>query len=474
MGIQEPDFNLKTKMDDHALEQVPENERKSWIQLSNNTMGICSTILIMLFGALATFTAGLWFGLLAGIISLILGTIFGSLLGNIAQREGLSSTVLTRYYGFGIKGSVVSSLVFCFMILGMLALENALLYHGVLFFFKLKPSIPNAILIYGIFTLCWILLSLFGIKIVYRMASIAIFGFLIVLVYILVNAIFFGDNSVGDFLSFGPQFSAKVGTSEFIAAINILIGATGALTLVTADSSRYARTKKDVILTSLFGNLMQNIVILLAGGIVAYVGIGYVVEYYMTNDGMTSAQAHAIAFDDMASFFIILGGIVGFILMFLANGKAQVLNTYSGSLALTNLFAAIGWKGNRAIFVVLANIVALIMIYFNILSLVESWLDALGVLTTSMATIIIVDFYFVKKRIPLNNNEKSIETINIAGILTLILSSILSLYLSYAKIFPIPVLASIVLSIILYPLLRLFIFKRKSVMNQITDQDINS
>ena len=139
MEMQESGSALKTKMDDHALEQVPESERKSWIQLSNNAMGICSTLLIMFFGVLATFTAGLLWGMVAGIICLTIGTIFGTLLGNMARKDGLSSTVLSRRYGFGVRGSVVSSLVFCFMILGMLALENVLLYHGILFFFGMEP-----------------------------------------------------------------------------------------------------------------------------------------------------------------------------------------------------------------------------------------------------------------------------------------------------------------------------------------------
>lgn len=469
MGIQDPGHNLKTKMDDHALEQVPESERKSWVQLSNNAMGIVSTLLIMLFGALTTFTAGLGYGLLAGIICLIIGTTFGTLLGNIARKEGLSSTVLTRKYGFGVKGSVVSSLVFCFMILGMLALENALLYHGVLFFFGLEPSIFNAILIYGLFTVCWVVLSLFGIKLVYRIASIATIGFLGVLLYIIIDATVLNGNSVGEILSFGSQFSSSTGIFEFIGAVNILIGATGAMTLVNADTSRYARTKKDVLMINIFGNLMQNIVMLLAGGIVAYVGIEHVIQYYVANNGMTADQARAIAFNDMASFFIILGGVVGFILMFLANGKAQVLNTYSGSLALTNLFSAIGWKGNRAIFVVLTNFVALIMIYGDILGLVESWLDALGVLTTCMATIVIVDYYFVKRKMPSESNLIKLESVNLAGILTLILSSSAALYLSTAKIFPIPFVASTILSLIIYPVLRMYVFKQKSTMAPHTD-----
>ena len=471
-AVEMHESDLKSKMDDHALEAVPVNERKSWIQLANNPMGVCSTLLIMLFGALATFTAGLLWGLVAGVICLIVGTIFGTLLGNIARKEGLSSTVLTRLYGFGVRGSAVSSLVFCFMILGMLALENALLYHGVLFFFNMESTLFNVILIYGIFTLCWVLFSIFGINVVYRIASIFTISFLALLVYIIVDSAVLGNNSIGEILSFGPQFSESTGVMEFIGAINILIGATGAMTLVSADSSRYARTKKDVFMIAFCGNLMQSIIILIAGGVVAYVGMDAVVQYYVTNSGLSIEQARAIVLDDMASFFIILGGAVGFILMFLANGKAQILNTYSGSLALTNLFSALGWKGNRAIFVVVANFIALIMIYFNILSLVESWLDALGVLTTSMATIVIVDYYIVRKKMATEGHPSTSENVNIAGIVTLIISTITSLSLSTANIFPIPFVAATVLCLVIYPVMRIYVFKPTMFTKQQSNENL--
>ena len=56
------------------------------------------------------------------------------------------------------------------------------------------------------------------------------------------------------------------------------------------------------------------------------------------------------------------------------------------------------------------------MIYFNILSLVESWLDALGVLTTCMATIVIVDYYIVRKKMSSEANQRTLESVNMAGI----------------------------------------------------------
>lgn len=448
--------NIRSRMDDHALDRVPEEERKSWIQLSNNTMGITSTLVITLSGALAAFSAGMVIGIIAGIVAIIIGTTFGHLMGNIARKEGLSSTVITRYYGFGIKGSVVAAFVFGFMILGFLSLENILLYQGVLFFFDMEPTFLNAVLIYGILTVFWVVLALFGIQLIYRFASIMLITLLIVMVYMVINSLGFSGIPLGEVFSFGSQFEIEGNMVAFVAALNILIGATGALSLVSADSCRYARTKKDVFLTNLFGMIVMNIVMLIFGAIIAYVGMKPVVAHYMDTMGMTEETATEIALNDIAAFFIILAGVAGFILMFLANGKAQVLNTYSGSLALTNIFSAFGVRGNRAFFVILANVIALLMITLNIIGFVANYLGWLGVLTTCVATIVIVDYYIVRKVTHRDVDSSLRESVNWAGVITLIVASVVALTTS---IIPIDFITSSLLSIILYPLLRIYVFK---------------
>lgn len=457
--------SLSRTLDDYALEAVPESERKSWLKLSWNTVGICSTLVTMLIGALATFTVGFGLGVLAGVIAAVIGTVIGYLLGNISLREGLSSTVLTRLYGFGRDGSIVASCVFCFMILGMLALENALLFKGVIFYFHLHPSVTDIVAIYGAFTVAWILLALFGMKLVYRVSSLTVVAFFAVLIYIVVQSLGSTQFTVSEVFSFGPQFGKPATLAGFLTAINFVIGAAGALALVAADHCRYARGKKDVFLVNLFGMLTIDVVMVIAGGVIGYLGIGPVSHYYVSSRGMTQQAAEQAALTDMATFFVVLAGVVGFILVFLAQGKAQVLNTYSGSLALSNIFSVLRLKVNRAVFVVLANIISLLMIYGGILGLVRGWLDALGVLTTAVAIISISDYYLIKKR-----SRASVEAlpgsrpelVNLAGVVTLVVASVVALYLESVGIFPVPFVISTLLSVILYPLLRLFVFKPRT------------
>jgi cytosine permease len=115
------------------------------------------------------------------------------------------------------------------------------------------------------------------------------------------------------------------------------------------------------------------------------------IAYYRVA-GMPAESAHQQVLrspDSIAATFMVFGGMVGFLLMILAQAKAQVLNTYSASLCIANLCDAVmGWRPGRFTFVVLANILALGMLYGEILHFVEEWIKLLGVLLSALAATI--------------------------------------------------------------------------------------
>ncbi|RXT08033.1 cytosine permease [Ammoniphilus sp. CFH 90114] len=465
--------DLNTVIEDHALEQVPESERQGWLQLSWGTAGIVTTLIQLFFGALVTFVAGIKLGIIAGIFVTIVGGLLGWGVGHIAYRSGLSSTVLARYYGFGTKGSVVASVIFGFMILGFLALENALLYKGFLFYFNLDDTLASRIIIYGILTVVWVLLTTYGFKVVARVSSITLVAFLAVLVYMVFDVITRSGQSWGDVMSFGAQFPPEVlaamgadtDTGKLIFGINVLIGSAGALALVDADFGRYSRSSKDIGIAAFVGNFFMDVVMFCIGGIVMYAGMGKLIDYYMTVKGMDQAAAAEIALqspDSIAAAFIIFGGVIGTILMVLAQSKAQVLNTYSGSLALSNLFDVLfHWRPGRFLFVVLANIIGLIMLYGSILELVNAWITVLGVLTTCFAGIIMADYFIVRRKLGHENiKEFGADQVNWAGVLSTVVGFVLAHYV-LNQIVPIEFFTSLIVSFAVYPILRLYVFKPK-------------
>lgn len=460
---------LSARADDHALEAVPESERQSWLQLSWSTAGIVTTLIQLFVGALITFVAGIRIGLLAGVFVAIVGALLGWGAGHIAFRTGLASTVLSRRHGLGTRGSALLALVFGFMITGFIALENALLYKGFLFYLGEPDTLGMRVAVYGGLSVAWILLTAFGFRLVARVSSLALIAFLAVLVYIMFDVIATSGQSWGAVMQFGAQLpadslhalGADTNGGKFIFCVNVLIGSAGALALIDADLGRYAKSSRDIAIAAVIGNVFMDIVMVAVGGIVMYTGMDQLVAHYMKVGGMTEAAARTLALqspDSIAVAFIVFGGVLGTLLMVFAQSKAQVLNTYSASLSLTNLADVLfGWRPGRFTFVVLANVLACLMLVGSILSWFNSFITVLGVLTTCFAGIIIADYFFIKPK--LGAAQPANEEVNWAGVATVVVGFALAHYV-LNQIVPIEFFTSLVTSFVVYPVLRLGMLRR--------------
>jgi cytosine permease len=164
--------------------------------------------------------------------------------------------------------------------------------------------------------------------------------------------------------------------------------------------------------------------------------------------------------DSVTAAFVVFGGVMGALLMVLAQGKAQVLNTYSASLSLSNLFDALNVRPGRLAFVILANIISLVMLYGKILALVNSWITILGVLTTAFAGIIVADFFVVRRLVNERDLglDKPAEIVNWAGVVTSIAAVVLAHYV-LVRFIPVEAISTVVICLVVYPVLRLTVFK---------------
>ncbi len=463
---------LNKKMEDHALEPVPDSERQNWLSLSWNTAGIVTTLIQLFLGALVAFVAGLQIAIMAGVFVVIIGFLMGWGVGHIGYRRGCSSTLISRTYGLGKRGSVLASAIFGFMIIGFVAIENALLYKGFLFFFEIQDTIGSKVLIYGLMTAAWILLTAFGFELVARVSSVTLIAFLLVLVWMMVDIVLQSGQSFTQALTFGTQLPAEAiaamgidsNLDKFIFCVNVLIGSAGALALVDGDFGRYAKRSRDIGIAALIGNISMSIVMLTIGGMVMFAGMGAIVDYFVAVRGMDVGAAQQLALqspDSIASAFIIFGGVLGAVLMVLAQSKAQVLNTYSGSLALTNLFdVAFNWRPGRFVFVVLANVIGLVMLYGEILALVNAWITILGVMTTALASVMICDYFIVRPKLGETDISKHREeAVNWSGVISVVAATVLAHYV-LNRYQPVEFFTSAITVFILYPTLRLVVMRK--------------
>ena len=457
--------NVRKVIEDYALETVPESQRKSGWQLMWMTAGLVTTLVQLLIGSYVTALAGVAYGVLAGILVGVFGGTLGWLVGRISLAEGLSSTVLSRFYGFGARGSFVTSAIYSFMILGFLALENSLLYNGTTFALGLQDTLGMRVLVYGLLSLAWIYLSAYGVKQVLRVSSVLTIAFLALLAYVVWRGAMASGEPLGDILAHGAMISGigSNATDRLYAALVALAGSAGALALSDADYARYARTSKDVAILAFAGAFAIDVLMVVAGTIIIYGGNNQVAQYLLQHHspGQQAAySANQLAGENTGAYFVIFAGIAGFVLMYLAQAKAQVLNTYSGSLSLSNFFDAVfRWRPGRLAMVVLGNLMGLAMTAGGILHFLQAWLGMLGILTTSFVGVILSDYYVVRRGRRASRTD--VEAYNAAGLAAIALASAVA-YACQSHgvgILKLGFLVALVLSMGFYSALRLTVLK---------------
>ena len=450
-------------IDDNSLTPVPDSERKSGIYLSWLPAGVATSLLQLTIAGDITALVGSRWGLLAGAAVGTAVLVLGWLFCNIAYREGLSSTVLPRFYGLGLRGSAISSAAFGFMIIALLASENVLLYNGTLFAFHWHDSTGLRILIYGVLTIAWIALSSFGIKLVTRTSSALVIVFMCLLAYMVFHIYSGSSTTLGDAFTQANTVLTGSGSSRFVTVMGILGGQGGALILVNADYTRYARSRRAVGGVSLSGVIMLDIVGIALGILVLTGGNPMVARYLVLHGTATaataSAQAAALAATNTGAYFVIIAGGAGFALMYVAQTKVQVLNTYSGSLALSNLcYVLSGRHPNRFAMIVLSNAICLVMIAADVFGRLSGVLNVLGMVVMAFIALAIADFYIVARSRP-RDTSAEVEPVNWAGVSTLVVASAVAYTLYRTDVFQYGFLASAVITVLLYPPLRMMVLK---------------
>lgn len=449
--------SLAQAAEDHALVSVPPEDRKSGLHLSLSTVSVATALVIFAIGGFTVVLAGFGAGIIAGLLVAVLGVVLGKALGDMALTTGLSSTITSRFFGFGLRGSAIGSTIFTIMILGFLALESALLYEGTLLMFEWPDTWPVRIAVYGVLTLAWIAMAIFGLRLALRATGVLTVVTVVVALYMIFKIYVVDGASPMDVFSFAGVVPGGFGT-KLEAAIGVMGATAGTIALVSTDFARYCRSKRDVTVLALAGPITQNVVMTVLGSLIVIGGMPTVVQYLMDrNAGMSpedaAAAGSAFVMGNTGAFFVIFAGWIGFVTIYAAQAKAQAINAYSGSLSLVNLVDALtGRKPGRAVMVVVGNLIALLMIGGGILGKFTEYLAYLGCMTLAMCGVMIADFYVVRRR--RFESGQRVEMWNWAGVGTLVVTAALGAILIATDTYSLGFLVSFVAALAGYPLVR--------------------
>lgn len=352
--------------DDHAVSRMPAGERKHWFVVFLQRYGQMSALSQFLLGATLGFGMDFWQAFLALTLGAVILEVVAVFTGIAGQREGLSTSLLTRWTGFGRYGSSMLGLVITISLMGWFGVQNAVFAQG------LQSLLPHAmplwswevitglavtgIVIWGFLSMTWT-------------AYIAVPAFVLLCLYSIGKAL--SKESLGNLVaSPHPGPALGIGAGATLVAGGFIVGA-----VINPDMCRFNRNARDVVVNTILGITLGEYTIGLIGVLLA----------------------HYAKTENVIGIVTTTSGAVGVLILIAATTKINDWNLYSGSLGLANfLDTAFGKRIHRALLTLIVGVIGTLLSALGILAHFEGFLTILGVAFPPVAAIVVVDYFVLK------------------------------------------------------------------------------
>jgi cytosine permease len=352
--------------DDFSLQRVPQGARFHWLSVAVQRFGMLSGLASFLVGATLGFGMTFWNAFLAitfGAIILEVVTIF---IGIAGQKEGLSTSVLARWTGFGRSGSAFIGLAISISAIGWFGIQNAISARGLQDLLGVLPLWGWA-LIFGMFIT---LIVMAGFGSMAWTAYITVPTFVILAGYSIVSQIV--DTGLHNLITAepaGPTLTLVQGTG--IVAGAFVVGA-----VITPDMSRFNRSAADVVKQTLVGITLGEYVVGLAGVLLAL----------------------ALKTNDIVAILTSSSGFIGAIVVVAATLKINDWNLYASSLGVVNFIDQVfGRHVDRRLITLVLGTVGTVLGAIGILDNFVSFLTLLSVVFPPICGIMVAEYFVVKR-----------------------------------------------------------------------------
>ncbi|MFC4911772.1 cytosine permease [Actinomadura gamaensis] len=359
---------MKIGNDDHALGRVPRGERYGFgsmlVQWLAQSGSLSQFVLGATLGLGMTFRDAFWAFTLGAVILEIV--IF--LIGAAGQREGMSTTLLTRFAGFGRNGSALVSLVISVSLVGWFGVQNGIFGRSMT---RLAggPSWLWCVVAGVVLTL----LVMYGFKIMMWLARIAVPLFFGLVAWSVISELH--KHSLSDLVNAAPT-GAHI---SIPAAATIIAGGymTGAIT--APDMTRYNRRPWHVLLQSSCSMILSEYVV-----------------------GMTGVLlGHAAGSSDVTNIVLSTSGLAGLVIVVLATMKINDWNLYGSSLGVVNFFSTVfGRRLHRGAVTVVIGAAGTVLSALGFLDHFKDFLTVLGVAIPPVGGIIVAEYWIARRQRP--------------------------------------------------------------------------
>jgi cytosine permease len=407
-----PTTSIDEQIESYAIERVPATQRWPIPAISLVLLGNATAMFFFSFGAQQTFLVG-WPWLLAPIGYFFLGAVtIGMLTMRVASREGLSQNLLSRGLGFGSRGAAVTSFIYAVNYIYYFLFEGTIVSHAIAYQFHVPINSIGGIAIFavvGLVTLAFVWRGM------HAMSFLQTWGFPIFVVLLIWALWQLG--SAHD--AVGPSGWHATGPLTAAAMWNAFSFANGQMIfqgLMATDYGRFAarHIRYRGTASIMLGELVPMFTVIFLG---VFIGATTLAE--LGPGGQSSAQ-------DPGFMFVHLMGFVGVLFVLITQIRINVMNLYSGSIALASGFdVAAHFRPGRPWWMFLVWFFGVVFYAFNVINSLGTFLAVTGVLTNTWVLIILADYFICRRWLRLAPadgiafRENEVRTWNPCGLVSL-------------------------------------------------------
>lgn len=365
----------------------PQEQNTNWLSLASVWLGGMVSIPSLLIGS--TLISGLTYTsvIIAGFLGTAFVVIFMCLESVAAVDKNVNTIQLARSSFGKIGGPMLIGGIVGLATMGWFGVQTNI--AGASFSkilndaFSIQVSVSLSSILWGIIML---ITAVYGIKLMKLLNYIAVPAILILIVFGLKMSLKeISWNTITDFQPSTPM--------SLLSAIGLAIGFIAVGGVISPDINRFAASRKDAILGSVIGVLPAGLLLLAVGSILSI--------------------AHST--HDLTSIFANLGyPILALSILILATWTTNVVNAYSGGLALNQLLFLP--ESKRPMSTLIAGLIGTGLAAIGILNYFIGFLTILTTTIPPIAGVIIADYWLVK-----SFNEDQPLTFNWTGIIAWVL-----------------------------------------------------
>lgn len=348
---------------DNATCRVPDSERKGFLSVAFVAAGYCICMSGLYTGTAIAFGMSLKDAIIAVLIGNAILSIYGGAVGAAGAKEGVASAMLARH-SFGREGSKVIGILLAVVMLGWYAVQVGFFGSTMSALFPGGGFLTSQYVAAAWGGILMMLTAYFGYKGLNLLSYVAVPAIAILSVIGVVLAVK-GAGGWSEVMSIVPKEPMTIS-----AAVVSIVGSFAGGAAAQSDITRYARDAKTSWAGTIFGYLIANSFVIMAGYLISA----------------------ATGESDPPMAFLAMGlGAAALLILILAQWTTNDNNLYTGSLGLANCLPF-----TKHTIVIVTGIAATIVGAMGLADHFTTWLSLLGVGIPPVAGVIICDYYLLK------------------------------------------------------------------------------